>query len=403
MEIRYPEYYRSFVCLAGNCPDTCCISWEITVDRESEKRYREAAKQYGSFGKKLKKYVRHGKIEGNGKGCPFLDRAGLCGIQRRMGEEALCRTCRRYPRHAEDYGDLHEVVLLLSCPEVCRLVLEENSGRYSLRRRPERHGNLEGIDKKLLLILLKARDLVWRLGVNSRLPWDTRMLMALALGHDLQREILRGNPAGAEKILWKFEADGADGRFLKQTWDRKEPKEGDGKPQGLNRFLLMSDFMEELAGLAPVGEAWPDMLEKSRAALYHSNGSRSRYQGERNAFFAENPDICRHWEKLFGYFIYSFMLASLYDKDVYSKIKMAVFCTLALGELDLAAWQEKRNALTEGPASFGSSKITVEEQVEICHVFARQIENSDGNRLQLEKLLKRDGFGIRRCAEALGE
>ena len=29
MEIRYPEYYKQFRCLAGECPDTCCVGWEI--------------------------------------------------------------------------------------------------------------------------------------------------------------------------------------------------------------------------------------------------------------------------------------------------------------------------------------------------------------------------------------
>ena len=41
MEIRYPEYYKQFRCLAGECPDTCCVAWEIRVDRETAGLYKE--------------------------------------------------------------------------------------------------------------------------------------------------------------------------------------------------------------------------------------------------------------------------------------------------------------------------------------------------------------------------
>lgn len=411
MKIRYPEYYKKFACLAGECPDTCCIGWEIKVDKKSEKRYCRAAKNGGAFGKKLRQHIRHGKIAGDGQHCPFLDESGLCEMYRELGKDALCRACIRYPRHMEDYGELHEVLLLLSCPEVCRLVLEENSGGYYLKRKPERHGNMEGIDTELLSVLLKVRDAAWKLGAEEELSWDNRMLMVLALGHDVQRRIASGRPAEAEPILHRYEAEGAPQRFMQKL--SGSPGKALASAAGSNvpgerrapeRFLFMSDFMEILAELTPVGDVWPEMLERSRAALYHSTDSRGRYQSDRETFFLENPGICRQWERIFGYFTYSFVLSSLYDRDVYSKIKMAVFCTLAVGELDMAAWREKKAGLTGLPEAAGtlsSCSITVEDQVRICHVFARQIENSDENRMHLEQVLKKNGFGIRQCKKAL--
>ena len=29
MEYVYPDYYRQFTCIGGECPDTCCAGWEI--------------------------------------------------------------------------------------------------------------------------------------------------------------------------------------------------------------------------------------------------------------------------------------------------------------------------------------------------------------------------------------
>ena len=32
MLIRVPDYFENFHCLAGACPHSCCIGWEVVVD-----------------------------------------------------------------------------------------------------------------------------------------------------------------------------------------------------------------------------------------------------------------------------------------------------------------------------------------------------------------------------------
>lgn len=63
---------------------------------------------------------------------------------------------------------------------------------------------------------------------------------------------------------------------------------------------------------------------------------------------------------------------------------MAVFCTLLMEELFLASWR-----MDEGKEIWGTEhpEKTLAEQVKICHVAARQIENSAENRARLEELL----------------
>ena len=39
MLIVYPDYYKDFSCIAGDCEDTCCAGWEIVIDPKSLKRY----------------------------------------------------------------------------------------------------------------------------------------------------------------------------------------------------------------------------------------------------------------------------------------------------------------------------------------------------------------------------
>ena len=42
-----------------------------------------------------------------------------------VGRGMLCDTCRKYPRHVEEFEGLREVSLSLSCPETARILLEK--------------------------------------------------------------------------------------------------------------------------------------------------------------------------------------------------------------------------------------------------------------------------------------
>ena len=386
MEIRYPEYYKKFRCIAGDCPDTCCAGWEIAVDPASEKRYKEAAKTVKNreFAKKLKKHMKNGLIISEDVMCPFLNQDRLCEMYIELGPESLCHTCKRHPRHMEDYGNLHEMVLLLSCPEVARLVLEENSGGFYVRNLPDRQGHMDGIDEELLELLLQIRELIWNIGKNQRISIENRMVFALAMAHDVQRRLIKNDYQGMFEILKRYQKEGAVDRFLTE-WQGKQKKEvGDVVSDYVERFFLMSDFMEAFSKLEPIRCDWPKMLEETRSKLYHSKDSRACYLGKMGDFLRKSQGLNEDFEKLFGYFIYSFFLTSLYDGDVLTKVKMAVLCTEAIEELYLKAEVQ-----------------TPDMRVEICHALARQIENSNENREELEQILKQKTFGTRRIIDAL--
>ncbi|MBE5972441.1 MAG: hypothetical protein E7246_08000 [Lachnoclostridium sp.] len=385
MEIRYPNYYKKFQCIAGDCPDTCCAGWEIPVDKASEKRYREAYKQGNiqnkEFARKLKKYVKHGQIISEDVTCPFLNRDGLCEMYMELGPEALCHTCARHPRHLEDYGNLHEIVLLMSCPEAARLILEENEGVFYLRSRPERQGNIDGIDQELLNILLKARDLIWKWNADKSMTVNEGMALSAALAHDLQRRLVEHDYAGMRMVLEKYDSQGASVRFGKQWGEKRE----NGEKESV-RFFLMSDFMELFAGLETICRDWPEMLETCRATLYHSEDAYETYSEKYGEMAAIRADVERDKRNIFEYFVYSFVLPALYDADLLTKVKMAVLCTLAVEELYLTA-----------------KRINWKQRVNICHAIARQIENSDGNREKLERGIRQEAFCSRRMINALLE
>lgn len=387
MFTRYPDYYRKFQCLAEKCPDTCCVGWKISVDKETLSRYRQWRRENSVLGRKLRRYVRRGELVPVVDRCAFLDKKGLCGLYSRFGKTAMCRTCRRYPRHMEHYEEFKEAVLLLSCPEACRLVLEHETGLFYVKR-----GENQAIEDKFLSALLKVRKVLYKIGTDQRLTIDGRLAMCLSLAHDVQRRIDGGRTGEIKMVLERYEKESAAGRFLEKI---KSMDNRDG------RFLLMSDFMELLAHMDVISPQWPDMLEDCRRSLYHSRDSRLTYETDRKQFLEESRELEIHWERLFGYFLYSFFLASLYDRDLYTKVKMAVFCCLAVEELDYYFWRQEtrrgRDSVTAGDGSFH----WLERQVEVCHILARQIENSDENRRRLEEQLRSGRFGVKEAVKIL--
>ena len=126
MKLTKPDYFDRFHCLAGGCPDSCCQEWEVQVDPDSASRYRKLP---GPLGNDLRRVLRDEDGEtymtiSEGR-CPMWRLDGLCRIQAELGEEALCKTCREFPRLTHDYGDFVELGLELSCPEAARLILNE--------------------------------------------------------------------------------------------------------------------------------------------------------------------------------------------------------------------------------------------------------------------------------------
>ena len=459
MIIHYPGYYKKFHCLAGECPDTCCIGWEITVDRETEKTYQKLRKGKSELAERLRRSVRRRLIIPDGDRCPFLAGDGLCDLCREYGEAAMTRTCRRYPRHVEDFGDIHEVELLCSCPEAARLILSEDF-RLITRNMPERKGNTDGIDEERLALWFSVREQVFAMAGDRRMPLWARMRRILAFCHDVQGRLRREDTAGVEALVGRAKEtacrrNGADpvpdlidgdktgdhlqtkeermternvpGRLKEadhreKDWEKTNDVYTPGKADMHNleeRFSLMADFFAEFASLSPIGHGFPELLECSSTFLYHSEDSRSRYEERQQEFRRNMPETEVCTERLLFYFLYSFVMPGFYDGNLYTKAKMAVFGAVAAEELEMAEYfrnpgkygkrtGEGRGKDAEPVTSLENDEMVTERSAKerisalsrTAYLFVRQIENSAENRDLLEQLVKQPEFGIRRLVGA---
>ena len=50
-----PDYFEKFKCIGGVCSDSCCIGWDIDIDKKSFRQYHKTSNQ--DMKKMFQKYV----------------------------------------------------------------------------------------------------------------------------------------------------------------------------------------------------------------------------------------------------------------------------------------------------------------------------------------------------------
>lgn len=241
MILRKPSYFDEFSCIADRCPDSCCKEWEVLVDDVSAAAYRTME---GELGEDLRRYLYQDE-EGDtylritdGR-CPMWRTDGLCRIQAQLGHDALCQTCRDFPRLTHDYGDFVERGLELSCPEAARIIFEKANAPWL----EETVAGGERPDYNLadMKILLETRKTALDILADTRRPVQETLALVLLYGYQ------------AQSLL-----DGED-----STWDEKEALAFGKKLAKVSDGREVLDFYKNLDILT---DTWRNRLEEAAAA-----------------------------------------------------------------------------------------------------------------------------------------
>jgi len=120
-----PDYYDDFKCIGGSCTHTCCAGWEIGVDSETLRIYRDFPD--------IMSHIKDSCIitEGPEERCPFLLENGLCDLIIKYGEDILCDICADHPRFRNYEDGIEYVGLGLCCEAACDLILDRKE-KFSL-------------------------------------------------------------------------------------------------------------------------------------------------------------------------------------------------------------------------------------------------------------------------------
>lgn len=187
MKVSFPAYYHTFSCIAAACPDSCCREWIVDVDPDSAARYRALE---GALGDRLRAVLQDTEsgtvMEIEDSRCPMWREDGLCRIQAELGHDALCKTCREFPRLRHDYGSFADLDLELSCPEAARLILNADDAICS---QEVSGGEAPDYEAVTMDILLRSRETALALLRGNRYSPADALAILLLYAHDIQAEI----------------------------------------------------------------------------------------------------------------------------------------------------------------------------------------------------------------------
>lgn len=285
MLIYKPEYYDRFRCIASACPDCCCKEWDIQVDEETARRYRSLS---GDLGDRLRRALTDTEGETyltmtEGR-CPFWQADGLCQVQLALGEEALCRVCREYPRLTHDYGDFRELGLELSCPEAARILFSTPPAPMVCVTAPG--GENGDYDREAMAVLQATRENVRAILETKDRPVREALTLAFLYGCQAQSEL-----DGGESFAFDPEAALAEAREL-------------ATPGDLEAFFA---FFRNLEILTP---QWRELL---------------------------SHPVSGKWEPghltLARYLVDRYWLQAVSDYDLYSRVKLMVVACLLVKHL----------------------------------------------------------------------
>lgn len=363
MIYKYPDYYKEFNCIGGKCEATCCAGWEIVVDEESLEKYDDVK---GEFGKRLRNSINYTEevfLQDDKKRCAFLNNEDLCDIYTNIGEDYLCHTCCNYPRHLEEFEEVNEMSLSISCPVVTKLILDRVEPlTFYDEEVEEEEEEFEDFDMLFFDILYDVRDKVISVLQNRKLNQKVGFSQILKVLFQMQEYIDRDDIFQIDELM----------DSLQVPYDLEEAIDHDIEEKRKERILSYIQDLDKLESLNP---DWPVQLTKYKELL--DNMSQCEY----NSSFQEFHKACNieiELEQLMVYFVYSYFCGGVYDGDVLSKYLIAFVNVSIIEELWHMHWSINGNQLSRA------------EMCKITYTYAREIEHSDLNLDILEDLYNKE-------------
>lgn len=369
----FPDYYPEFECVAGECEDTCCAGWQIVVDERSLKKYRV---QKGPFRKTLHRSINwKEKIfhQDKKRRCAFLNEENLCEMYCHLGAESLCRTCKLYPRHIEEFENVREITLSVSCPEAARLLLYRKEPMRFREFWREREETYEDFDELLYSQLTECRSLMIEILQNRTLPLKIRIGLVTGLANDMQKYFQEGRLFDCQELFDRLSFAGSE------TKETRLLKNAEGKLAGAEKegYAWASQMLEELQSFESLKEDWTIWLTEVEDRLY-ANGQDNYAQIE-SEFLEwmekDETDWTIPFEHLVVYFLFTYFCGAVYDGEILASAQLGVAHIWMLREMMMTTW------LRNG------KELNLEDMRELVIRYSRELEHSDINQKKMEKLM----------------
>lgn len=295
MNILKPVFYDEFSCVGSDCLLTCCGGWCIMVDEKTLKKYRK-------MGGEIARFARHGvaynenshnnvvKLQKKGY-CPMLNEEQLCRVVLEKGTEALCETCRIYPRKTVHSFDTEERYLSMGCPRVVQLLFQmENKLSFVFEPDANMQTTELPVYNKKIYVNMKVRDSIVDFIQKSSLPlWFREFYGAYVIQKMLPDIETENFDAVVQKTEHFFDAS-----FSQEFYERIKDNEADREQQ----FQVFRDIILKIDGGICKLLFWDvhgysgqiiDLLNLNKDCSFEQwNDARKIWEKERNLFHQEN-------------------------------------------------------------------------------------------------------------------
>ncbi|WP_291625821.1 flagellin lysine-N-methylase [Clostridium sp.] len=376
MKLRTPDYFDEFKCIADKCEDTCCAGWGIVIDDKSYEKYLSIK---GKFGEVLRSKIVQDEGENvfilNGDRCSFLNDNNLCEIYSELGGENLCYTCRQYPRYLEEFGNLREIGLSLSCPEAARIILSKSRiVNFKLSEIDEEVSVYNDINPNIYINLMQCRKIIFDILQDRKIELIDRLILALIFVNEIQEKI-----------------DSNDISFIKNIKDKYINKEF--IYEKLNSFNKYDNRIEEkYINIHNIINIFKDLkhlkdndilgLENSLRYFWKDPEDINVYSEVNLAFNTYYKKNEYKFEQIVIYYVYRYFMKSVFDYDALAKLKFALVSFIIIKELSIIRYLENKEFLDE-------------DLVDIVYKYSRDIEHLEENIDILEELFEtRDEFSV---------
>ncbi len=374
MEYTYPDYYKKFKCIGGECKDNCCAAgWQITIDDESLEKYETME---GEIGVRLRNSIdwENGMFEQFEHKCALLNENGLCDVYCDAGEDKMCILCQRYPRHYEEFENVREISLSVSCPEAAKIVLGNRGKVGFYTETDEEEEEYEDFDYLMYTKLLDIREILLDVLHERKGSVAHRISKLLDIVH------------GIQGLIDNDEIFGIDEQEQRALTEQINYRRYTGKMKLRQEY--MAEMMQNLHRLEVLRPTWTDFIREVQSILYVYLDAEEygKLCEEFDSFYGERM---QEYEQLMSYFIYTYFCGAVYDYEVESKLRFGIAAVLIIHEMDMAMWYKNKD-------------LTFEEQVGLVHNYSMEIEHSDLNLDDMERMVMNNkAFGYRRLLTVL--
>ncbi|HBJ1646611.1 flagellar protein FliB [Clostridium botulinum] len=371
MRIRVPDYYKDFKCIASECEDTCCAGWEIVIDDETYEVYKAVNDK---FGDRLKNEIITDE-DGEkifvlkGDNCSFLNKDKKCDIYINLGKEKLCNTCKQYPRFIEEYASTREIGISLSCPEAARIILNNSKKvEFELEENEEIVCTYDDISYDMFIQIISSRKMFIDILQDRSIELNKRIAIILNFAKEIQEKIDTNKISEITSIRDKYSND----KFIKKLIDQLD----NYKAKNIDKYKNIYKCLKVYQNINHINEEWSHVLKHTTEYFYDEENNVKLYVNKHDEFDKYYLDKIYEYEHLMVYFIFRYLMKSLYDYDVIAKVKLAILSYLITKELNVVRWCDNEQEFNK------------KDQVELMHMYSKDVEHSDENLEELAEIFE---------------